>query len=307
MSSIDLNLLTALDVLLSERSVTRAAQRLGLSPSAMSRTLARLRVATGDPLLVQAGRSLVATPHAEALVERVRQAAREARAVLGPSTAILDPQTLRGSFTIRANEGFVALFAAVVVGAITSAAPNVRLRFVSKSDKDAAPLRTGQVDLEIGVAGESGPEVRSRIIFRDRFVGAARADHPLLRHIVTPEGFAACRHVVASRRGAASGPVDEALRQLGLERHVVVIVPGFPDALNIARRSDLIALVPRSCFASADLATEGLEAFELPVPTPDLEIAAMWHPRLDNDPASRWLRDTVISACRDTMDREPRT
>jgi DNA-binding transcriptional LysR family regulator len=298
MPSADLNLLVVLDVLLAESSVTGAARRLGLSPSAMSRTLARLRAATGDPLLVQAGRALVATPYAEGLRDRVHGVAREAQAVLSPSSAALDPARLERTFTIRANEGFVAIFAANLVAAVTATAPNVRLRFSPKPDKDATPLRDGQVDLEIGVAGTSAPEVRSRTVLRDRFIGAVRNGHALLTGPVTPERYAACDHVVSSRRGVFAGPVDDALDELGLKRNVVVTVPGFPDALNIARRSDLVALVPNSCFIGAVPLTEGLSAFELPVRTPGLDIAAMWHPRLDSDPAHRWLRETVVAACR---------
>jgi DNA-binding transcriptional LysR family regulator len=298
MKSIDLNLLVALDVLLSERSVTRAARRLGLSASAMSRTLARLRSVTGDPLLVQAGRSLAATPYAEALGDRVHALAREAHAVLSPASGPLDLATLDRSFTIRANEGFLARFSARLVVSVTKAAPNVCLRFAPKPDKDAGPLRDGPIDLEIGVMGLSAPEVRAQLIFRDTFVGAARIGHPLLDGPISPERYADCRHVVASRRGVFSGPVDDALAELGLRRDVVAIVPGFPDAIRIACQSDLIALVPRSCFDGADPLMEGLESFELPVQTPQIAISAMWHPRMDADPGHRWLRDTVMAVCR---------
>ena len=290
MAAIDLNLLTALDVLLTERSVTVAARRLGLSASATSRTLARLRDATGDPLLVQAGRSLVPTPYAEQLAGRVHALAHEARTVLTPATDRMDLALLERTFTIRANEGFMALFAAAMVEAITVAAPRVRLRFAPKPDKESAPLRDGRIDLEVGTAGASAPEMRSQLIFRDHFIGAARLLHPLLEGRMTPQRYAACGHVVTSRRGASKGPVDDALREFGLQREIVVIVPSFLDALNIARRSDLIALVPHSCIRDGELAVPGLEGFDLPVSTPKLAISAMWHPRLDADPAHRWLR-----------------
>src|SRR5579883_2762716 len=103
------------------------------------------------------------------------------------------------------------------------------------------------IDLEIGTAGASAPEMRNQLIFRDRFIGAVRQRHPLVNKTVTPQAYAACGHVVASRHGAAMGPVDEALKGLGLSREIVAVVPSFFDALNIARGSDLIALVPRSC------------------------------------------------------------
>ncbi len=298
MATLDLNLLAALDVLLSERSVTAAARRLGLSASATSRTLARLRAATGDPLLVQAGRSLVPTPYAEQLAGRVHALAEEARAVLSPATAEFDPATLERTFTIRANEAFVTLFAAELITAIAAAAPRVRLRFTLKADKEAEPLRDGRIDLEIGTPGGRAQEARSTLLCRDRFVGAARLGHPLLAEPITPSRYAACGHVVTSRRGATAGPVDDALREQGLRRHVVVVVPNFLEALTIARRSDLIALVSRSCFHDGDATARGLVAFDLPVATPELTIKAMWHPRLDADPAHRWLREMVIGRCR---------
>ena len=297
----DLNLLTALDALLAERSVTGAARRLGLSVSATSRTLTRLRAATGDSLLVQAGRSLVPTPHAEQLAARVHTLAQEARAVLGPATGAIDPASLERTFTIRANEGFVAMFAPALVAAMIGAAPRVRLRFAPKPDKTVTPLREGDIDLEIGTTGASAPEMRSQLLFRDRFVGAARADHALLRAPITPQRYVACGHVIASRRGAWMGPVDDALHAMGLKRDILAIVPSFLDALSIARETDLVALVPRSCLrdADADAAAKGLQGFDLPVETPELAISAMWHPRLHADAAHRWFRQTIMAIYRE--------
>src|SRR5580698_7436061 len=217
MADIDLNLLIALDALLAEGSVAGAARRLGLSASAMSRTLARLRAATGDPLLVRAGRSMVPTPHATELRERVRDLAQDAQAVLRPVVASLDLAELKRTFTIRSNEGFVEIFAAQLVAAVTAVAPNVRLHFAPKPDKDVRALREGLVDLEIGVLGESGPEVRLQALFRDHFVGAVRNGHPLVKKgKITPERYSGFGHVVTSRHGYASGPVDEALAALGI-------------------------------------------------------------------------------------------
>lgn len=305
---VDLNLLVALDALLAEGSVTGAARRLGLSTSAMSRTLTRLRSATGDPLLVRAGRGLVPTPYAAALRERVHALSRDVLAVLRPHVSQLDLASLERTFIIRANEGFVAALSASLVAAIAKAAPRVRLRFAPKPEKDARPLREGQIDLEIGVLGAFAPEVRTQSLFRDRFVGVVRNRHTLLSgKDITPERYAACDHVVASRKGDFAGQVDDALEELGLRRRVSVVVPGFPDAMQIARHSDLVALVPRSCFghrrANHRAAATGLQSFELPVRTPEIVVSAMWHPRVDADPAHRWLRDTVVSVCRTAYPR----
>ncbi len=298
MGEVDLNLLEAMDALLAEGSVTRAARRLGLSASAMSRTLARLRIATGDPLLVRAGRRMVATPRAMVLRDRVHDLAEEVRCVLRPPLERFDVATIERTFTIRANEGFIERFATTLVVAITSVAPHVCLRFAPKPEKSSSPLRDGDVDIEIGVLGEFAPEIRGQAIFRDRFVGVARPGHPLLSGMITPQSYASAKHVVASRRGAFLGPVDDALEALGLRRATIVVVPGFADALRIASRSDLVALAPRSALMPDWTFRLDLVEFELPVRTSGIVVSAMWHPRMEADAGHRWFRETVIAGCR---------
>lgn len=289
----DLNLLFALDVLLAEGSVARAARRLRLSPSAMSRTLARLRDATGDPLLVRAGRGLVATPRAEELRRQVGTVVQDAEALLRP-VRLLDLSRLDRIFTLRTNEGFVEEFGPRLVARVGVDAPGVRLRFAPKSDKDMMSLRDAAIDLEIGVAGETGPEVRIQALFRDRFIAAVREGHPLGPGVVTPERYAAGRHISVSRRGRERGPIDEALSALGLQRTVVCMVSGFSAALAMARASDLIASVPER---HTEGARAGMHSFALPFATMEVTISMLWHPRLDSDPAQRWLRDRVREVC----------
>lgn len=302
MNDPDLNLLIALDALLAETSVTAAARRLGLSASAMSRTLTRLRSATGDKLLVRAGRGLVPTPRAIALRPRIQVLAREARDVLRPQAETVDPGTLERSFTIRASEAFLEFLSTSLVASVSAAAPGVSLHFVARPDKEAHALRDGSADLEIGLRGASAPEIRMRLLFRDRLVGLVRTGHPLLTPPkVTPERYAACRHVATAQEGHARD-VDAALAALGLARKVMVVVPNYPDAMRIARWSDLVALVPRSCLGHDllpdEAAVSGLAAFDLPVPSPEFVVSAMWHPRMDADPAHRWLREMVAALCR---------
>lgn len=294
MATPDLNLLLTLDALLAEGSVARAARRLQLSPSAMSRALARLRDTTGDPLLVRAGRDLVPTPRALELRERVAVLVQDAQAVLRPADT-LDLARLARSFTLRTREGFAESFAPALLARIASEAPGVRLRFVQKPDKDSTPLRDGSVDLETGVVGpETGPELRAQSLFRDRHIGVVRHGHPLGEGEVTPARYAAARHVVVSRRGREQGPVDEALRALGLQREVGAVVDSFATALALTRACDLAACVPER--HTAALRT-GLHSFALPVATPGFAVALLWHPRLDADPAHRWLRELVRAAC----------
>ncbi|MCZ4092413.1 LysR family transcriptional regulator [Sinorhizobium psoraleae] len=294
MSKPDLNLLATLDVLLSEGSVARAARRLRLSPSAMSRALARLREATGDPLLVRAGRGLVPTPRALELGERVGRLVEEAESVLRPQEK-LDLDRLARTFTLRTSDGFVENFGPDLIARVGREAPGVRLRFVPKPDRDSGPLREATVDLETGVVGETiSPEVRTQALFRDRFVGVVRLGHPLCEGEVTPARYAAGRHVLVSRRGLDKGPLDEALEALGLEREIVTIVGGFAAALALARATDLIASVPERHTGAL---RAGMHSFPLPVFAREITVSMLWHPRLDADPAHRWLRACVRDVC----------
>jgi DNA-binding transcriptional LysR family regulator len=204
----DLNLLFTLDVLLAEGSVAGAARRLRLSPSAMSRALARLRETTGDPLLVRAGRGLVPTPRAIELRERVGQLVQDGEAVLRPAEKLNLKQLVR-TFTLRSSEGFVENFGPDLIARVGEEAPGVRLCFVQKPDKDSKPLRDGLVDLETGVVGQmTAPELRMQALFRDRFIGVVRMGHPLSQGVVTPSRYAAGRHVYVSRQGVDKGPID---------------------------------------------------------------------------------------------------
>jgi DNA-binding transcriptional LysR family regulator len=294
----DLNLLATLDVLLAEGSVARAAQRLRLSPSAMSRALARLRETTGDPLLVRAGRGLVPTPRALELRERVSQLVQDGQAALRPAEK-LDLKQLVRTFTLRTREGFVENFGPGLIARVGREAPGVRLRFVQKLDRDSAPLRDGTVDLETGVVGETtGPEVRAQALFRDRFIGVVRRGHALSKGKVTPSRYAAGGHILVSRRGLENGPIDEALKPLRLEREVVAIVGGFSAALALARASDLIASIPERHTGNL---RAGMHSFPLPVSIPEITVSLLWHPRLDADPAHRWLRGCVREVCAEQL------
>jgi DNA-binding transcriptional LysR family regulator len=291
----DFNLLITLHAVLAEGSVAGAARRLRLSPSAMSRALARLRETTGDPLLVRAGRGLVPTPRALELRDRVRQLVEDADAVLRPAET-LDLRTVVRTFTLRTSDGFAENFGAALIHRAMKEAPGVRVRFVQKLDNtDSAALRDGSVDLETGVIAETtGPEVRTRALFRDRLAGVMRLRHPLSKVRITPARYASATHVHVSRRGVDKGIVDEALASLGLERNIVAIVTGFATALALARASDLIATVPERHTGNL---RAGLHTFRLPLETPEITISMLWHPRMNADPAHRWLRSCVSDVC----------
>jgi DNA-binding transcriptional LysR family regulator len=294
MNGPDLNLLVTLDALLSEGSVTRAARRLRLSPSAMSRALARLRDTMGDPLLVRAGRGLVPTPRALALRERVHDLLQDAHAVLRPDEAV-DLARLARTFTLRTSDGFVENFGPALIALVTRQSPGVRLHFLQKADKDSGPLRDGTVDLETGVVEESlGPEVRTQALFRDRLIGVVREGHSLAAGAITASRYRAAQHVVVSRSGGEDGAVDRPFLPAELKREVTTVVGGFAAALALARLSDLVATVPDRHTANL---RDGLHSFALPAPAREFTVSMLWHPRMDADPAHRWLRGCVREVC----------
>ena len=294
MSSPDLNLLLTLDVLLAEGSVARASRRLRLSPSAMSRALARLRETTGDPLLVRAGRGLVPTPRADALRARVHDLVREAEAMLRPVEDV-DPATLAQTFTLRTADGFVENFGPRLIARLSAEAPGVRLNFLQKPNKDSAPLREGRIDLETAVVdAATAPELRAQALFRDRLVAVVRMEHPLARGRLTAKRYAEARHVIVSRSGFEEDSVDQPFLPGGLPRRIASMVSGFAAALSLAKKADLVATVPERHTA---VLRQGMVTMPVPVPTAGFTVSMLWHPRLDGDPAHRWLRSVVRDAC----------
>ncbi len=295
MHSIDLNLLTALDALLDEGSVLGAARRMNLSAPAMSRTLGRIRRALGDEILVRAGRRMVPTPRALELHGRVRSVIEDARLVMRPE-GLADPATLVRGFTVRASDYVAGVFGAALQAIAAREAPQVTLRFADQGKEDVTALREGRIDLDIGVLGSIGPEIRMQTLLRDRFVAVVRRGHPLLKGRMSARRFAAAAHVSASRRGLSHGPIDDALAAQGLSRRVRFVVPGFHAAMLTAAASDIVAAVPLAVAATAVRLGLKVRYLDLPVATPAIVIAQAWHPRFDKDSGHRWLRQAVRKA-----------
>lgn len=266
----------------------------------MSRALARLRSVTGDQLLVRAGRGLVPTPRAMEMSEKVRLLVEDAHVLLRPTDS-LDLLALKRTFTLRTSDGFTETFGPALIRRVRQEAPGVQLRFVRKLDKDSQGLRDGTVDLETGVVdGKIGPEIRAKALFADRYIGAVRIDHPLSRAAVTSADYASWDHVIAWRQGLELGQVDEFLGDVGLARVLMTTVDGFSAALALARGSDLIATVPDKHTGGL---RDGMHSFPIPLPISEFTISLLWHPRLDDDPAHRWLREAVLEVCRPAADK----
>lgn len=298
---LDLNLLTALDALLEEGSVTGAAERLRLSAPAMSRTLARLRRATGDEILVRTGRTMTPTPWALEVRTQVNALVAEANDVLTPRRDV-DLATLERVFVLRLHDAIAAMIVPDLVAAAAATAPGVRLRFVAEAPTDTEDLRRARVDLEVTSSPGEGGHVRSESLGADRLVVVMHAEHPCARGSLTAGRYAAAQHLTVSRRGRLEDPVDGALAELGLRRRVVAAVPSLTVALRAVEGGNLLVTAPEAMsrpFVSLPAAGTGRQVLltrTLPVPMPPVPITMAWHQRYDGDPAHRWLRAQVRTA-----------
>jgi DNA-binding transcriptional LysR family regulator len=286
----DMNLIEALDALLAENSVTKAAARLHTSAPAMSRTLGRLRRALDDPLLVRAGRDLVPTPRALELRGEVHAITTRARALFTPSNAA-DPRTAVRMLDLQVADMLTATFIPSLMDDLRVQAPGLSLRVRPEGLEDTQALREGLVDLEIGIIRPGDPEIRSETLVTETLVAAVRPDHPLARvKTVTPRRFAAAEHVVVSRRGRAHGPIDDRLAELGLHRRVAAVVPSFAGALHLTRATDVVCVAPARLGRSM-LDTLGLRTFPIPLTLPHVTIGMAWHPRNHHDRTHELLRE----------------
>ena len=292
--STDLSLLVPLDALLQEASVTNAARRVGLSTPAMSHALARIRERLGDPILVRAGRGMVLTPRAIALKPQVHAAVADARRALEPARAFV-PGELARTFVVHATDYVLTVLGVAVDALLREQAPRACLRFVPNTPDDAALLRDQGSDLAVGIYGELPPEMRHRRLLTDRFVGVVRKGHPLTRQRVTLEHFVRAPHVQVAPRGRPGGYLDDVLRERGLERTVARAVPYFVTALQLVAETDYVLTISER-IARRYAAALGLELFEVPVKLEPYALSLVWHPRVDPDPAHRFLREVFVRA-----------
>lgn len=302
MESRDLGLLLTLDALLQESNVTQAGRRLGLSTPATSHALARIRERLGDPILVRAGRGMVLTPRAEQLRPLVRNLVEEATRVLEAATPF-SPAALRRTFTIYTTDHVLLVLGPVVDRILRAEAPAVTLRFLPSMLEDWIPLRDGAADLSVCVLGHFPVEFRTRRLFTDRFVCAVRQGHPRVGKKLTLDEYLALEHVVVAPLGRPS-IVDQVLEARGLRRRIRQVVPYFMAGLHAASTTDC-ALTVSDRAARALAETMRLRLVPPPVPLGSYPLHLLWHPRLENEPANRWLRDVFVRAAAEAAP-EPR-
>ena len=295
---LDLNLLTALNALLEEESVSGAAERLHLSEPAMSRSLGRIRKVTGDPILVRTGRTMTPTPRAIAMRDDVRSLVLRSAAVLAPETE-LDLAGLRRTFTIRCHDALTSALAPILVVRSASVAPRVSFRFLGEASVDTSDLGRGSIDLEIGSDRADAAGIDRVHVGDDHLVGLRRREGALSESHLDLDDFTAARHVIVSRRGRLRDAADAALEALGRTRTVIASVASTAAAVEIVRDTDAVVIVPSSV-ALRFAGDPTLSSFSLPIELPKVPIVVAWQRRFSGDLAHRWLRELVTDAIHDT-------
>ena len=294
--NLDLHMLESFDMLLRERSVSRAAERMGLSQSSMSEMLARLRERFGDPLLVRTREGMAATDRSLALVPRVREAIERLHAIVEQETAF-NPGTAADRFRITATDYAQLLLMPALTQRLHAQAPGCALDLVTINLRAVElALEAGDVDLAIAYYPEPPLALRRGPLFTDRYVCIARLGHPALGGPLRAEDFAALAHISVSPSGLSyfAQVVDSALEALGLVRHVAVTCPHFLLASHLVSQSDLVLALPHRA-AVALAAFFPLQVVEIPLQMATVDVSMYWHERCHPSRAQQWLRDQVRS------------
>ncbi|HEX3598369.1 MAG TPA: LysR family transcriptional regulator [Polyangiaceae bacterium] len=291
-ASPDLKLLEALDALLHELNVTRAAARIGISQSAMSHKLARLRDVFGDPLLVGGRGGMVPTPVAERIGRSIRQAFVELRAVVRHTEAF-DPATSTRRFVMVSPDYAAFSFLPRALAMVAKEGPSTSLSVREPWPGMVEALRNGTLDLVAGSDIEPAAGLVRRKLFQDRLVCVVRRDHPHAGKALDLQTFAGLPHLLVTRDPQSAGPMDGLLAAHGLKRHIAMRVPYHLAAPFIVARSDLIVITTRALAEDA-ASILPLRILALPLPLPMLKVTIVWHERNQNDPAHKWLRELTI-------------
>ncbi|MGU1062143.1 LysR family transcriptional regulator [Pseudomonas aeruginosa] len=295
--TLDLNLLKALDVLLDECNVTRAATRLGVTQPAMSGMLTRLRENFGDPLFVRAQRGIVPTQRALELGAPLKQVISEIGALLQPP--VFDPSSARLTFTIAATDYALRAIAVPFLSALKRQAPHVQVALVPIDDKQVqTQLERGDIDMALVTPESTPPDLHARNLFEEHYVCVLREGHPAMqgRKRMTVNQLCALDHALVSYTGGGfRGVTDEALEKLGKQRQVTLSVKSFLILPEILRASDMVAILPSRLVVGMP----GVAVFDPPIDVPGFTKVAAWHERTHRDVAHRWLRELLFETCAD--------
>ena len=294
--SVDLNLLSVLDAVLSERSVQRAAQRLAMTPSAVSHALARLRDAVGDPLLVRTPKGMVPTARAERLASKLR-GALGALEGLFEDEADFDPGQSRQTFRISSADLAQFVLLPPLLKQMAREAPGMRLVIRPPRAEVFDGLASGALDLALGIFAEAPEGFRHQAVFREEFLCMLRRGHPAASAPLTLEGWLELQHVSVAPKGGPGSIVDDALARLGKRRDIALVVPHFLLAPLIVAETDLALLLPAR-IARRYAGMLPIDLLPPPLALESFTLAQLWHERSHGDPAHQWLRQQIARAGR---------
>ena len=296
MQRFDLGHLEILETLLEEESVSRAAIRLNISPSALSRTLAKIRDAVGDELLTPAGRDLTITQRGRELRGEIKKLNDQARLLLSPQEQV-NPAGIRRVFRIRASDYTTTIIGTPLLKEVGHLAPQAAVGFVAQGKEDIEAFRRGTIDFDIGVTPEPNSEVVQDPLLRDRFVCAYSKHADIAGDRITMSEFISRPHVIVSRKAKTFVIIDELLAAMGKRRRVLGSVSSFQEALVMASQSDAVVQVPSRLVEMLKKPLQ-LKASPLPLKTPPVDITLNWHMRNKNDQEHRWLRELIFQIVR---------
>lgn len=291
--NLDLNLLVVFDAVMQRRNVSRAAADLGLTQSAMSNALRRLRDALGDPLFLRESHGVTPTEFAETLTPYVEAALGSVREGL-ERTQTFDPVSVERRFTIIMTDIAEAVILPRVLETCRTSAPGISIRAVNLPiDRTADALRTGEADIAIGFLPDFPGRYYQRFLFDTDYVCIAAAGNPVAKGRFTLKKFVEARHAMPEAQGTGHQVVQQTIERLGLPLRIGAVVPHFLSIPFVVASSDLIATVPQA-FGVAMHAPVAIKMLRHPLDLPKVEIKLLWHERFQRDPANRWLRDRLV-------------
>jgi DNA-binding transcriptional LysR family regulator len=291
LAAIDMNLLVVLRALLAERHVTRAAARVGLSQSATSHALARLRELYRDPLLVRSGRDLQLTPRAQRLLPALERGLSDLKAAIEGEPEF-QPATARRAFTLCMADYLQAVLLGPLLRALEREAPLVDLTLINVPNIEEQTI-AGNIDLGVTLSPKVPPAgLSTRELFDDDFVCLLRQGHPHAGRKLTLAKYLTLRHVVVAPTGTSGSLVDTALEQRGLSRRVALRISNFLVAPVVVRDTDFVNTMPTRLALRLAI-PYGLRVLPAPLELRKFGMSMIWHPRLEHDPAQRWLRGLV--------------
>lgn len=293
MSELNLNQMGALDALLTECNVRRAAQRVGVTQSAMSHALRQLREALGDPLLVRSGNRMIPTPRAEAIRIPLHHALVDLHAAVATRPRF-EPETSQRRFTIACSDAVAVTLIPALARRLARAAPHVALELRDPPDGVAELLESGELDLLISPIRPRAPGMKARALYTSGWTVVCKRRHPHLDRPLDLDLYCELPHAIVGR-GRGPGVVDDALGKLGRSRRITLVIPYFMATSAILERTEHLITLPEG-LARQLVRGRRLEPHDCPVRLPTGRVHAIWHERFDQEPGARWLREQLIIA-----------